>query len=385
MSWVDRQVTLYRSVRDTEGMPITAGEWLCMPYKMRPEVRSYLGKTPEELRAMVDAVRAVDKTTDKARYDALKKQLPACAFGGIFVGGRKADNITHRSRLVVLDIDKQDNPDKTPEDVCSVLQQSPEIVYAGKSVGGAGIWAIVQVSTHHHKAHCLHLIESFKRRGINLDTQCVDLPRTRLFSYDDNPAIFNREGMEYAGLYVSTQRVVRTQHNPVSRIPGDRQGDVCKLLDKALQQRANICPDYGDWFRLAGALHELGEVGRSYFHALSAIDPRYNERETQRKWDGCNTMGRVGIGTIFDMCRRAGVVLYDTPRQYTQRATPKRTWATPPPMRAVARPTKLQLLANINARTQGAVLGLISDFDCVLVDGGNVIAHDELVSALRAG
>lgn len=386
-NWYDRKVTLYRSVKDMQGCVITAGEWLCLPYKATPEILQYLNTTPEQLRSVVDAVRATDKTTNKAQYDELKKQLPCCAFSGIFTNGRREDNITERSKLVVLDIDRQDNPDKTPEQICEILQRVPEIVYAGRSVGGAGIWAILQVSTTHHKQHCRQLIEDFKRVGVNLDPACVDIPRTRFFSYDDNPAIFKREAIEYAGLYVEPQRKERATQAPILS-ESDRQKDVCRLLDKVLHQRANICPDYNDWYRLGAALQELGQIGCNYFHALSAVDPRYKESETQRKWEDCKKMSRLGIGTIFELAKTAGVKLYDTPREYTPRVVratppPRVKWATPPPMERKQPPTPLQMLANINQTTQGALRGLVDIFKCELLDGANIIDTPELLQALR--
>lgn len=387
--WYDRKVTMYRSVKDTQGMVISAGEWLCLPYKARPEVLQYLDTTPEQLRGVVDRVRAIDKATNRAHYDTLKKQLPVCAFSGVFNHGRKEDNITERSKLVVLDIDKQDNPDKTPEQITDILQRVPEVVYAGRSVGGAGIWAIVQVSTTHHKLHCRQLIEDFKRVGVNLDPACVDIPRTRFFSYDDNPPVFKHEGFEYAGLYIEPAKKTKAPQAPILS-ESDRQADVCMLLDKVLQQRANICPNYDEWYKLGGALQFMGEIGRNYFHALSAIDPCYKESETERKWEQCKNMGRVGIGTIFELAKRAGVKLYDIPRANSERTprtttTPPRVrkWATPPPIERKQPITPLQVLASINKATEGALLGLVDAFKCVVKDGENIIDTPEIMQAIE--
>jgi hypothetical protein len=57
---------------------------------------------------------------------------------------------------------------------------------------------------------------------------------------------------------------------------------------------------YGLWLALASQLHRFGEAGRVAWHELSALDPRYKERDTDRKWQQTADMNPMRCETLVD-------------------------------------------------------------------------------------
>ena len=377
MSWQRTQITLYRTIRDTQGLLITVGEWLCMPYKMRDDVARYLGHTPQQLRALVDEVRAIDKDSNPEAYSNAKKKLPAAGFGGVF-SKRGAAGLTQASKLVVLDIDAKDNPSKSTEEIEQIVSGLPWVCYAGRSVGGKGVWVLVQVSTEQHRAHCEQLFKELHALGIECDRQCTDIARTRLFSYDDNPAAFNPAAEIFARWYIPPYTPTKVQQHPQER----GESDVFDLLDKLIRERVNICSSYEEWYTLAAALHPMGDVGRNYFHKLSEIDAaQYNYAEAEKKWQGVARMGIAQAsdtaGIIFNMAKAAGCVLHERTWKQDKRTKPQPAPAYKiVPMPAPKPPTAIDV-----ARGMGAAFArLVDAFECDIINaqGETIYPYSEL-------
>jgi len=55
---------------------------------------------------------------------------------------------------------------------------------------------------------------------------------------------------------------------------------------------------YHLWIALASQLHRYGEEGRSVFHKISAIDPRYSAVATDRKWEQTADMHPINCSTL---------------------------------------------------------------------------------------
>jgi hypothetical protein len=68
-----------------------------------------------------------------------------------------------------------------------------------------------------------------------------------------------------------------------------------------MQRMAEGDQSYSLWLALASQLHRFGEDGREAFHALSAVDPRYNPRDTEQKWLQTSRMSPVRCDTLVSM------------------------------------------------------------------------------------
>ena len=88
------------------------------------------------------------------------------------------------------------------------------------------------------------------------------------------------------------------------------------LVQYIVNQGINLAESFEDWTKIAFSLSTLGEEGRSLFHAISSLSEKYNQRESDRKFDDAlRSNSRTDISTLVWMAQRAGV---DTNLFYTE-------------------------------------------------------------------
>ena len=87
---------------------------------------------------------------------------------------------------------------------------------------------------------------------------------------------------------------------------------LASLVDAVKQSGADIAPTYNEYLQLAFALaSDCGESGRSVFHELCCLSPKYRQADADRLFDAAlrNGRGEVHLGTVFHLARQAGVTV----------------------------------------------------------------------------
>lgn len=90
----------------------------------------------------------------------------------------------------------------------------------------------------------------------------------------------------------------------------DSAARVEALISRLRQTHTDITAGYNDWIKVGFALaKEFGESGRSYFHAISSLNPDYNQAESDNKYTEClkSDNGRTDIGTLFYLAKNQGI------------------------------------------------------------------------------
>ena len=115
---------------------MTHMNWLHTPVSMVDSVRSMHPRTIT-LASWVSAVKV-------SNVDHIpKKQRPAVMPHGMFMRGRKADNLVRSSGLMQFDVDERDNPGLNVDEVKRRAASDPAILFVAKSAG-AGCWGLVR-------------------------------------------------------------------------------------------------------------------------------------------------------------------------------------------------------------------------------------------------
>ncbi len=283
----DRKISWFTSMRDVEPKDTTLGEFLAMGVEYREQI--------ERLR--------VCRNADEQKY--LKIQLPQATISGIFQGSRKADNLTAHSGLICVDIDAKDNPDVNDFAHLkeNVLSRIDEVAYAAHSVGGKGYFVILKLAyPGRHAAQFRELKKDFAKFGIAIDGACSDVSRLRCLSYDEAPFI-NENASLYKGIEEEPKRIVQP-FRPRYSFADDTDERVYMACMEIKHRHIDMTENYDDWINLGFSLASLGEEGREYFHIVSQQNPKYSQRETDRKFDGfLRGNDRIGIGTFFHYCK----------------------------------------------------------------------------------
>jgi len=254
-------------------------------------------------------VRAYRQTGDVE----LKKGLPLATVGAVCKGGRKMGDVKRRTGWIALDIDASDNKELPgAAAIREAIAQFDFIAFAGLSVSGQGVWALVKIKYPDNQAqHFKKLRDDFAHFGISLDRTKGQNPNDgRFYSFDPDAyvandfKIYNRlpEGQPIA------------PHPPRANQNFNYSGDDTRAKVERLISKIDIdiTAGYRNWLQLGFALEdEFGESGREYFHAISRYNPDYNQRECDKQYSHClkHQGSGVGIGTFFHVCRRHRITL----------------------------------------------------------------------------
>lgn len=82
------------------------------------------------------------------------------------------------------------------------------------------------------------------------------------------------------------------------------------IVEQAERKGINLAAGFEEWTRVGMALSALGEPGRPLYHRLSALDSRYNRRETDRKFTQLLRSCRsVNISTLLYIAGQHGIMI----------------------------------------------------------------------------
>lgn len=286
------------------------------------EVLEFL--TSDRYRAQVMAVRACRDRRERRR---LKRGLPCITPAGVF-DPRSADGLKTYSGLLCVDIDGADNPHVSdwPRAARALGKAMPSALYVGKSCGGLGIFSVHRIGTPERFAeHWAAIFGEVEALGLHPDRACKDICRLRFATYDPTayvnadaephrlPPLQGEETREISTFAArSDGRTARkaADENTGPNGCGGFQAERVEAAVLALKHRgANITEHYADWYAVGCSLaSELGEQGRAFFHAVSAMSAKYNPSRCDAQYTQCLThCARYTLATFFWHCKQAGI------------------------------------------------------------------------------
>lgn len=296
-------ISVFKSAQSTEPKTTTLGAFLKSKKWREPII---------QLRGIAD----------KKERDQAKKTLPAATISGVF-SYRSAEGLQQYNGLICLDFDEKDNPGKTPEEIRENLTEFDEVVYAGLSVSGQGVFAIIATNNTDPAQHSrvVDLLGAILAHyDLYYDRACKDVCRLRFVSYDDD-AYWNQNARPFdaAALIQRIREEPDPARRPRARIIPGKQGSAGSATDKKVERyieaiesrNMDITSNYEEWMRLGMALaREFGPGGEQYFHRISCYHPKYDPREIEKKYaEFCRNTRRIQIGTFFQICNQKGIRL----------------------------------------------------------------------------
>ena len=185
-----------------------------------------------EIRSLCSTLE--EKERNKKKIAQIKLSLPAGIVSAVVVGGIGKDSVKEKNGVICIDIDAKDNPAITDWQAFKhEIAKSRFIAYAGLSVSGLGVFAMIPIADpERHEEHYEAIVQDFKKAtftftqegesepitldGVNLDQSCKDISRKRFVSYDPQPYI-NTAAQVYCKTYVPPilqPRFMRTYSGP---------------------------------------------------------------------------------------------------------------------------------------------------------------------------
>lgn len=292
----------------------------------------------EKLRAMRKEYGSKAKKMEE--YIATKKKLPGATLSGLFslseddcigkdgrkyraVVSRRETHLQQHTGWLAIDIDLDDNQQLANfNNVRMVARFRPEIALLMRSCSGTGYFGLVRFAyPDRHKSQFKALLKEYAAFGIILDKQCGNIGRVRFASWDDPQHIYiNENVIPYKGLEEEKSPIVslvlrqsyRSHDANVNyKVEGysgfwehprvqDRLIEV--IVQELVDNHKNITESYGEWVKAGWALR-LHPYGLDLFHRLSRCSSKYNEAQTNLKWQQLGCSQTVTYNYLIHACK----------------------------------------------------------------------------------
>ena len=273
------------------------------------------------------AINKVRCAATKEERKAAKEALPCVTVSGTFLKREQSELIKH-SGFICIDFDKF--PETTDLDTARALLCADPYTYAGfVSCSGNGFAVIVCMEPDASRQREVYegLAAYYRREyGFETDPAPKNVASLRFVSYD--PDLFlNEQSKIYEPNTISDvpKSVVQKQREtPVYDYP-ETDGNFYFVMEQVRLRGSYVADNYDDWVRMGYALaSEFGNSGWRYFNEISSNYPKYNERDTRKKYDYCLKGNKSGctIKTFFWLCKQAGIPLYPPKEPKTTNSRP---------------------------------------------------------------
>lgn len=276
------------------------------------------------------AAKESGNNAEADRWEARKRELktaapyiiPAAYYPGRHTG---ASNCT-ASGVLCIDIDRKDNLHIAASDWAQLpadLLQSKlgrYCAFVGESRSGwqiGGYFVLMLVPPDNYAKRFAAVARWLEGAGVHIDRAAKNINHGRALTIQDNGTrtgfctlpVVNTNAETYPGIYAEP----RPEPRPAAAYTGSRQTDYDRAR-RAVQYivHNNICisDDFAEWTRLAMAFAaEFGEAGEALFLQVAEQSSKFRSSENNYKWRNAKqtTSGRVGIGTFWYLCKRAGM------------------------------------------------------------------------------
>lgn len=294
-----KRVSLFPKTNIKGDATCTLGEFLAM------------GK---QYAADIMRAREIKRQGDKERYKEIKKGLPCIIPQGVCPTAKDEGPWKSFTDILCLDIDGDESLDL--DALKAFFSQLKFVAYCGLSLGGQGLFVLIPIATHERHAECWAALEQLLAKvNITVDPATKNLARKRVISYDET-AYYNHNALVFDAAAPKPKKAPRLE--PIITAPageGETLDDRQRMgaaVEDIVRRRIDITDGYDEWIKVAASIaHTQGESGRNWFHAISRISSKYNEREADNKYSSMMNGGysgtNSGYGSFFALCKRYGV------------------------------------------------------------------------------
>lgn len=336
----DEICSIYKDAHDAKGKFVDYETGECITqmsireFCLTDRWKSYV----QHLRAMRKEFGS--KAKKMQEYIDTKKKLPGATLSGLFAL-YEDDSLTHPGQRVMvsrreshlqqhtgwlaIDIDLADNAHLSNfENVRFACSYRPEIALLMRSCSGSGYFGLVKLAyPERHKDQFKALLKDYAAIGITLDKACSNIGRVRFASWDDPEHIYiNENVVPYKGLegeqvqlvsLASRQAYGSHNANVEYKVEGnsnfwEQQRVQDRLIEVIVQElvgnHRNITESYDDWVKAGWALRSH-PYGLDLFHQLSRCSSKYNEAQTNLKWQQLGSSQTVTYNYLIHACKVA--------------------------------------------------------------------------------
>lgn len=336
----DELCSIYADALDNEGRYIDQETGECI---QQMTIREFC--LSDRWKPCVEKLRAIrqefgDKAKKMPEYIDTKKRLPGATLSGLFAlyddeciakDGRKyikkvsrrETHLQQHTGWLAIDIDLADNTQLSNfENIRMVCRFRPEIGLLMRSCSGSGYFGLVRLAyPDRHKSQFRALLQEYAPIGITLDKACSNIGRVRFASWDDPEHIYiNEQVIPYRGLAEDIPQVmpqaVRQSYRSAGGVTYNDEGGaqfgeqqrvqdrlVELIVEELVRNHKNITESYEEWVKVGWALRSH-PYGLDLFHQLSRCSQKYNDGQTNVKWNQLGSSKTVTYNYLIHACKK---------------------------------------------------------------------------------
>lgn len=299
--------------KEVNGHTITFFQKGYVEQEYLPEADNYLNNKNQVLEG-----RRLRKANNYKGYKDQKDLsyvVSASAIYKLNTPNKIADNIEHRNHCLTLDLDLEHEDDL--DDVFEKLKQDKYTKIVHRSFSGDGFAVIVEMSKIDAYKNFLLVFKKLQKYykdtyNLNLDPSCSNIGRLRYLSFD--PDIFVKKNKlveiteselkesklkERINLEQRANKLVEFESKHKTKKFEYRS--VSDLVDEIISSGNRLVEGYGNWVKIASALHE-------YPTEWERLNIWRNAEQYHSSLDKANKSGKYAtIKTFYYFCKESGI------------------------------------------------------------------------------
>jgi len=280
-------------------------------------------------KVIIEQCRLTLKESGKIGYDALKSELPAVTFCGVFNEMRKSEKISFYNKLIIIDIDdlESDNIDIFRKKIKN--DEHTYSMFLSPSGNGLKILIKVESDVEHHKLAFKAIDKYYREKhGIEIDLSGSDCSRLCYVSWDpelyinEKSSVFKFNIDEFSDKInipkkTSPNQKQLAKSNKINSTFGLNKTNDREMMKKIIQylkkNNKSITSTHDRWYKCAYAIANTFsyDLGLAYFLKLSELDgERYDEYKSRERLEYCyitkRDEGGIHFASIISFAKEEG-------------------------------------------------------------------------------
>jgi predicted P-loop ATPase len=261
-----------------------------------------------------DIALNIRRVSDKKRRDSMKQTLPGVTFSGLFAK-RTDSGLVQHSGIICIDLDDLEEVDAVKE----LLTKDKYVFACFTSISGNGLRVLFRINGAKHR-ESYYGISDYLRRNFGLITDPQSMVPSRSFYITYDPFLYRSD--QHVPMFTDypKEKVAKTPEN--FAFANDDFTDILKQVE---QRKVNLCETYQDWLKIGFAFaNKFGEDGRQYFHLVSSMSEKYNQRQCDKQFSYCvkhKAMKVATIASFYWYCKQAGLQVTSERTQKVRKIT----------------------------------------------------------------
>lgn len=270
---LNQKTDIFKPIKDKDGYY----------YSYTTSIIDFFTNITNQNKYKVEYLRKINLEDEVKAKKYKKDELIGATISATFNKRRVTGDVKEKTGIIVIDIDKGNNPDLDVNKAKQDVMKLPYVFFTSLSCRGEGIFCLVHYDKEKYIGYIFNALKNkFKEIGYIIDKQCSDITRLRIVSWDDNILVKNDVEM-FDEILVEEKEPYEVDEDWVLTKQDLKDIVVCVYV--LVRYNKYTSNDYNEWlldgFRLATIPNK--EVGLKLFTIISEYSDNFKSYEDVRE------------------------------------------------------------------------------------------------------